>query len=57
MDYWEPKIVKMYRIVFLIVISFCMFACKEKQQDIIKMPYYNTADFEPIFIKNKSEVP
>ena len=57
MDYWEPKIVKMYRIVFLIVTSFCMLACKEKQQDIIKMPYYNTADFEPIFLKNKSEVP
>jgi len=47
----------MYRIVFLIISSFFVFACKQKKQESITMPYYNTADFEPIFIKNKSEVP
>jgi protein SCO1/2 len=51
----------MYRIVFLIVSSFFVFACKPIRQEAIPLPiplpYYNTADFEPIFIKNKSEVP
>lgn len=57
MAYWEPKTVKMYRIVFLIAISSCVFACNQKKQDIIKMPYYNTADFEPIFINDQAKVP
>jgi protein SCO1/2 len=46
----------MYRIVFLLLISFLFFSCKEKSKDIIDMPYYNTPNFDPIFINNKSHV-
>lgn len=56
MGYWEPKIVKMYRIVFLLLSSLLLFSCKEKKMDTIDMPYYNDPDFNPIFIKNKIEV-
>ena len=54
--YWEQKIVKMYQIVFLLLSSFLLFSCNEKKKDTIDMPYYNSPDFEPVFIKNKSEV-
>jgi len=57
MDYWELKIAKMYRIVFLLFSSFYLFSCSNKEVDIIDLPYYNTPDFTPIFITNKSEVP
>jgi len=56
LGYWEPKIVKMYRIVFLLLSSLLLFSCKEKKMDTIDMPYYNDPDFNPIFIKNKIEV-
>ena len=56
MAYWEQKIVKMYQIVFLLLSSFLIFSCNEKSKDTIDMPYYNSPDFEPVFIKNKSEV-
>ena len=46
----------MYRIVFLLLISFLFFSCKEKSKDIIDMPYYNTPNFDPIFINDKSQV-
>jgi len=54
--YWEQKIVKMYQIVFLLLSSLFFFSCNEKKKDTIDMPYYNSPDFEPVFIKNKSEV-
>ena len=56
MVYWEQKIVKMYQIVLLLLSSFFFFSCNEKKKDTIDMPYYNSPDFEPVFIKNKSEV-
>lgn len=56
MGYWEPKIVKMYRIVFLLLSSLLLFSCKEKKVDAIDLPYYNDPDFNPIFIKNKLAV-
>ena len=56
MAYWEQKIVKMYQIVFLLLSSFLIFSCNEKIKDTIDMPYYNSPDFEPFFIKNKSKV-
>ena len=46
----------MYRIVFLLLSSSMFFSCKEKKKDIINLPYYNTANFDPIFINDKSEV-
>ena len=47
----------MYRTVFLLLSSILFFSCKEKNKDSIDMPYYNSAEFDPIFIKDKSQVP
>jgi protein SCO1/2 len=46
----------MYRIVFLLLSSTLFFSCKEKNKDSIDMPYYNSPDFDPIFLKEKGEV-
>ena len=40
----------------MLLSSTLFFSCKEKNKDIINMPYYNTANFDPIFINNNSEV-
>ena len=56
MAYWALKIVKMYRIVFLLLSSIYLFSCNEKKVQSISLPYYNEPDFTPLFIKNKSEV-
>lgn len=40
----------------MLLSSSMFFSCKEKKSDIINLPYYNTANFDPIFINNKSEV-
>ena len=56
MVYWELKIVKMYRIVFLLLSSVLMVSCSNKKTDTIDLPYYNEPDFTPIFITDKSEV-
>ncbi len=47
----------MYRTVFLLLSSILFFSCKEKNKDSIDMPFYNSAEFDPIFIKDKSQVP
>jgi protein SCO1/2 len=56
MVYWELKIVKMYRIVFLLFSSLLLVSCLDKETDIIDLPYYNEPDFTPIFLTDKSEV-
>ena len=56
MDYWELKIAKMYRIVFLLLSNVIFISCSNKVDDSIDLPYYNNPDFTPIFITNKSEV-
>jgi protein SCO1/2 len=56
MDYWELKIAKMYRIVFLLLSSVIFISCSNKADDSIDLPYYNNPDFTPIFITNKLEV-
>ena len=56
MVYWELKIVKMYRIVFSILISLFLLSCAEKQVKDIELPYYNEPDFTPLFIKDKQTV-
>ena len=56
MVYWELKIVKMYRIVFLLFSSLLLVSCLDKETDIIDLPYYNEPDFTPLFITDKSEV-
>lgn len=49
MGYWEQKIAKMYRIVFLLLSSLIVLSCS--QTEVIKLPYYNTPDFTPLFIE------
>ena len=56
MVYWELKIVKMYRIVFLLLSSLLFLNCSNKKAEAIDLPYYNEPDFTPIFITDKSEV-
>lgn len=56
MAYWELKIVKMYRILFLIISSLLFFSCHEKKNNSIELPYYNEPDFTPIFLKDKAEI-
>lgn len=46
----------MYRIVFLLVISFLFFNCKNKENDVFKLPYYNEPTFTPIFLSEEAEV-
>lgn len=41
----------------MLLSSILFFSCKEKNKDSIDMPYYNSAEFDPIFIKDKSQVP
>lgn len=53
---WELKIVKMYRIVFLLFSSLLLVSCLNKKTEAIDLPYYNKPDFTPIFITDKSEV-
>ena len=56
MAYWELKIVKMYRIVFLIVSSSFFLSCSDKKNNSIDLPYYNQPDFTPVFLKDKLEI-
>jgi protein SCO1 len=48
-DYWAPKTVSMYRIVFLISGIIILVQCSSKQK-IALLPYYNTPDFTPHFV-------
>jgi protein SCO1 len=54
MGYWEPRIVKMYRIVFLLLSSLILVSCNQKEVE--KLPYYNSSDFTPVFIADNTEV-
>lgn len=56
MVYWELKIVKMYRIAFLLLSSALLVSCWDKKAETIDLPYYNDPDFTPIFLTTKSEV-
>jgi protein SCO1 len=56
MDYWEQKIVKMYRIVFLLLSNMLLFGCDDKTTSSIALPYYNTPSFTPHFIGDKADV-
>ena len=55
MDCWELKIVKMYRIVFLLLSSLLV-SCLDKKAEAIALPYYNEPDFTPVFLTDTSEV-
>ena len=56
MAYWVPKIVKMYRIAFLLLSSFILFGCASNKKKTVALPYYNDPSFTPLFFKNKEEV-
>ncbi len=42
----------MYQTVFLLLSSCCFLYCADKKSSTIQLPYYNTPDFTPIFIKD-----
>lgn len=55
MAFSAKKIVKMFRISCLLLISlFFITGCTEKST--VKMPYYNTADFTPVFVDDTAEI-
>lgn len=56
MDYSALKIVKMYRIVFLLLSSCLAISCNDEKSSKIALPYYNKPDFTPIFIENYADV-
>ncbi len=56
MDYWEQKIVKMFRTVFLILISWSFFGCADVVNNQPQLLYYNEPNFTPLFIKNKAGI-
>ncbi len=56
MDYWGPKIVKMYRTAFSLLCSFILFGCSQKVKQAPALPYYNEPSFTPLFLKNKEDV-
>jgi protein SCO1/2 len=56
MGYWEQKIVKMYRIVFLLLSSGLFFSCLQEKKKLISLPFYNEPDFTPIFLNNSTEI-
>jgi protein SCO1/2 len=58
MAYWGPKIAQMYRIAFLSALRLCLvsilFSCSG-QKELDTLPYYDTPDFEPIFVSAKGQ--
>lgn len=56
MDYWEQKIVKMYRIALFLLGNIMIFGCHQSTNQQQELPYYNSADFTPLFISNSEEV-
>jgi len=56
MDYWELKTAKMYRTVYLTLISFLLFHCKPVEKEALVLPYYNEPTFTPVFLSEPSEV-
>lgn len=56
MDYWVLKTAKMFRTVFLTLISCLLFHCKPVEKDLFVLPYYNEPTFTPLFLSDPSEV-
>ncbi|MBL7840659.1 MAG: SCO family protein [Cyclobacteriaceae bacterium] len=53
MDYWEQNIASMYRIAFALC-SILIVSCGS--HSTTSLPYFNTPDFEPIFISDPDQV-
>jgi protein SCO1 len=47
---WEQKTARMFRIVFLLLSNSVFLSCVHKHEETIRLPYYNAADFTPLFI-------
>ena len=56
MVYLELKTAKMYRTVFLTLISGFLFYCKPVEKELFVLPYYNEPTFTPVFLSEPSEV-
>ena len=56
MDYWVLKTAKMFRTVFLTLISCLLFHCKPVEKDLFVLPYYNEPTFTPLFLSDTNEV-
>jgi len=56
MVYWELKTAKMYRTVYLTLISFLLFHCKPVEKELFVLPYYNEPTFTPLFLSDSIEV-
>jgi len=56
MDYWELKIVSMYRIAYLLLSSLLIWSCTKSTEETFKLPYYNEPDFSPQFLVNKDSI-
>jgi protein SCO1/2 len=58
MDFWVQKIVSMFRTVFLrtswLFGLACFTACSGNGNDV-RLPYYNTPDFTPVFLSSEKE--
>jgi protein SCO1 len=46
----------MYRIAYLLLISFMCVCCAKNKDNSLELPYYNEPNFTPLFIADKSEV-
>lgn len=55
MDYLAQKTALMQQILLLLCLSICSFSCKQKIAEQA-LPYYNTPNFTPIFIKDEISV-
>lgn len=56
MGYWELKIAKMYRKVYLTLISCLLLYCKPVETELFVLPYYKEPTFTPVFLTDLSEV-
>ena len=56
MVYLELKTAKMYRTVFLTLISGFLFYCKPVEKELFVLPYYNEPTFTPLFLSDPTEV-
>ncbi len=56
MVYWELKIAKMFRIVFLLLSSILLFQCTPTSDKNFALPFYNEPSFSPIFIQNNQDL-
>jgi protein SCO1 len=58
MAYWAQKTVSMYQTVFLKISIFTgvlFFAACSAKKENVKLPFYNTPDFTPLFITSENE--